>query len=166
MSDRYVVNYVCSGNICRSPIGEVTLRAMLEEEGLGDRVKVVSSGTGDWHVGDPADPRTVEVLARHGFDGSAHRASEFDAGQFDNYDLVLAADFGHERRLNRLAKNDEQRAKVRMARSFDPDAAQAGDLEIPDPYLGVWQDFETVVDQVIAANKGIIEHIRAELDAR
>jgi len=137
---------------------------MLEDAGLGDRVDVVSSGTGDWHVGDPADPRTVEVLEKHGFDGSAHRASQFDDSKFDDYDLILAADFGHERRLNRLARTDEQRDKIRMARSFDDEALSAGDLEIPDPYLGEWQDFETVVEQVLAANRGIIDHIRSELD--
>lgn len=164
MSKTYVVNYVCSGNICRSPIGEVTLRAMLEEAGLGDRVEVVSSGTGNWHVGDPADPRTVEVLEQGGFDGSAHRAAEFNRRQFDAYDLVLAADFGHERALKRWARTDENREKIRMARSFDPEAVAAGDLEIPDPYLGHWSDFEEVLEQVIAANRGIVEHIRAELD--
>lgn len=164
MADRYVVNYVCSGNICRSPIGEVTLRAMIEEAGLADRVEVVSSGTGDWHVGDPADPRTVQVLENHGFDGSAHRAAQFDPRSFDDHDLILAADRGHERRLNRLARNDKDRAKVRLARSFDPEAVADDDLEIPDPYYGEWEGFETVLEQIIAANKGIIEYIRAELD--
>lgn len=166
MSDRYVVNYVCSGNICRSPIGEVTLRAMLEEAGLADRVAVISSGTGDWHVGDPADSRTVAVLAENGFDGSAHRATQFNAKQFDAYDLILAADHGHEHRLNRLARTDENRAKVRMARSFDPEAVAAGDLEIPDPYYGEWEDFEIVLAQVLAANRGIIDHIRTALETR
>lgn len=164
MSRRYTVNYVCSGNICRSPIGEVILRAMLEEAGLGDRVEVVSSGTGNWHVGDPADPRTVDILEKYGYDGSAHRAAEFNTNSFADYDLILAADYGHERALKRWARTDENRAKIHMARSFDPAAVESGDLEIPDPYLGEREDFETVVAQVVAANKGIVEHIRAELD--
>jgi|SRR5690625_185441 len=165
MSRPYTVNYVCSGNICRSPIGEVTLRAMLEEAGLGDRVEVVSSGTGNWHVGDPADPRTVATLERHGYDGSAHRAAEFDGAAFDNYDLILASDYGHERRLNRLARTEEDRAKIRMARSFDEEAVAAGDLEIPDPYLGYQQDFELVMEQVLAANRGVVNYIREQLGA-
>lgn len=164
MSRRYTVNYVCSGNICRSPIGEVTLRAMVEEAGLGDRVEVVSSGTGNWHEGDGADPRTVQILEKYGYDGTAHRAAEFDPS-FDDYDLILAADFGHERRLNRLAQTDQDRAKIRMARSFDEAAVARDDLEIPDPYLGEWEDFELVMEQVIAANKGIVEYIRRELAA-
>ena len=58
MSEPYRVCVVCSGNICRSPMGEIVLRHKLEEAGLGDRVVVDSAGTGDWHVGDGADPRT------------------------------------------------------------------------------------------------------------
>ena len=58
---------------------------------LDDRVRVSSSGTGDWHVGEHADPRTVEVLAAHGYDGSQHRAREFDPDEFDDLDLVLAS---------------------------------------------------------------------------
>jgi len=165
MSRPYIVNYVCSGNICRSPIGEVTLRAMLEEAGLADRVEVISSGTGGWHVGDPADPRTVEILEKYGYNGAEHRASEFDQRSFDDYDLILAADYGHERALKRHAKTDENRAKIRLARSFDEEAVTNGDLEIPDPYLGQWEDFELVMEQVLAANKGIVEHIRSELGA-
>ena len=48
----YRICVVCSGNICRSPIGEIVLREKLRDAGLGDRVVVDSAGTGGWHVGD------------------------------------------------------------------------------------------------------------------
>src|SRR5690625_3914892 len=164
MSRRYTVNYVCSGNICRSPIGEVILRAMLEEAGLGDRVEVVSSGTGNWPVGAPAHPRTVDILEKYGYDGSAHRAAEFNTNSFDDYDLILAADYAHERALKRWARTDENRAKIHMARSFDPAAVESGDLEFAEPSLGERDDFATVVAQVVAASTGMDEALRAELD--
>src|SRR5690606_13734449 len=74
---RFVVSFVCTGNICRSPMGEVILRDLLEREGLADRVAVVSAGTGDWHVGGPADPRAVSTLKQYGLDGERHRAQQF-----------------------------------------------------------------------------------------
>lgn len=161
----YTVNYVCSGNICRSPIGEVTLRAMLDEAGIGDQVRVISSGTGDWHVGDPADHRTVDVLEKHGYDGSQHRATQFDPTQFEEYDLVLAADYGHERVLNRLARTDDDRKKIQMLRSFDPESVSRGELEVPDPYLGTRADFENVIDQVTTANRHLVDYIAQQLKA-
>ena len=48
----YRICVICSGNICRSPMGEVILRQLLDEAGLGDRVEVDSAGTGGWHAGD------------------------------------------------------------------------------------------------------------------
>ena len=59
----YRICFVCTGNICRSPMAEVVCRAQLAERGLGERVSVDSAGTGDWHVGQPADPRTVAALS-------------------------------------------------------------------------------------------------------
>ena len=64
----YRVTVVCTGNICRSPMGEFILRERFEEAGLGDRVVVDSAGTHSWEVGNPADPRTLAVLARNGHD--------------------------------------------------------------------------------------------------
>ena len=60
------VLFVCLGNICRSPLGEGVLAHRLDEEGLSDRVRVDSAGTGAWHLGDPADARSAEVAMRHG----------------------------------------------------------------------------------------------------
>ena len=57
----YRVGLVCLGNICRSPMAEVVLRAAVDAHGLGHRVEVSSCGTGDWHLGEPMDPRA----ARH-----------------------------------------------------------------------------------------------------
>ena len=104
------VTFVCSGNICRSPMGHVILQRLVTDAGLADDVIVTSSGTGDWHVGEHADPRTIAVLAAHGYDGSHHRAREFDPSDFAELDLVLASDDSHVRALRRLA-----------ARTSDPD---------------------------------------------
>src|SRR5947208_2107062 len=126
----YRVTFVCTGNICRSPMAEHIFRRYVEDDGLD--VEVDSSGTGHWHVGDPADARTVATLRRAGY-GSAHRARRFENSWFDRYDLIVALDRGHRRELLRIAAGDEDRAKVRLLREFDP---AARDLDVPDPYFG------------------------------
>ena len=93
----YRITVVCTGNICRSPMAEWVLRERFEAAGLGDRVAVDSAGTTAWEEGNPADPRTIAAMHRHGHIGdySDHRARTFDKRRFDDRDLVLAADHGH-----------------------------------------------------------------------
>ncbi len=153
------VEVICTGNICRSPMGEIILRAMLDKAGL-THVEVGSSGIGGWHVGEGADPRTIAVLRRHGYDGSAHRASQFDAREFGAMDLVLAADRGHLRDLRRLAHRPQDADKVRLLREFDPVAAASGALEVDDPWYGGSADFERCLREVEAACRGLVQHLR------
>ena len=76
----YRLCFVCSGNICRSPIAAVVMQRLVDDAGLTDVVQVDSAGTGDWHVGDPADRRAVTALRYGGYDGRDHRARVFEAG--------------------------------------------------------------------------------------
>jgi protein-tyrosine phosphatase len=165
----YRVIVVCTGNICRSPMGEFVLRERFEAAGLGERVVVDSAGTHSWEVGNPADPRTLDVLRRNGhadFGGRDHVARRFERSWFDEVDLVLAADRGHFRELTQLARGDAQRDKVRMFRSFDPVAAGDGDLDMVDPWYGDDSSFDQTYAEVVAAADGVVEHVRAELDRR
>jgi len=159
----FVVSFVCTGNICRSPMGEVVLRDLLEREGLADRVEVVSAGTGDWHVGGPADPRAVSTLRQFGLDGESHRAQQFVRDTFAEVDLVLALDRGHEDVLRRLAPTEEDRAKVRLLRSFDPAAVAAGELEVDGPSFGGDAAFVPTYEEVVPACEGVVAYLREEL---
>jgi protein-tyrosine phosphatase len=129
----YRVCFVCTGNICRSPIAESVLRRMVAEAGLADRVAVSSAGTGDWHTGDPADHRAMAALRGRGYQ-LEHAARQWLRGDFADADLVVALDSGHYRHLLRQAPDPAARAKVRLLRSFDP--AAGDDLDVPDPYYG------------------------------
>jgi protein-tyrosine phosphatase len=165
----YRVTVVCTGNICRSPMGELLLRERFADAGLADEVVVDSAGTHSWEVGNPADPRTLAVLARNGHDdlgGSEHVARRFERSWFDEVDLVLAADAGHLRELTSLARTDAQRAKIRMFRSFDPVAAEQGDLDMDDPWYGDDTAFDRTYAEVTAAADGVVEHVRRELSSR
>ncbi|MBW8800815.1 MAG: low molecular weight phosphotyrosine protein phosphatase [Streptomyces sp.] len=157
----YRVCFVCTGNICRSPMAESVFRARTAEAGLDDRVETDSAGTGGWHEGDGADPRAVRVLAEHGYD-SEHTARRFQASWFARLDLVIALDSGHLKALRRLAPTDEDARKVRLLRSYDP--AAAGDLDVPDPYYGGLDGFEECLEMVEAASAGLLAAVRAEVE--
>jgi protein-tyrosine phosphatase len=145
------VTFVCMGNICRSPIAEVVLRRKLAERGVRD-VEVDSAGTGGWHVGEPMDDRALAVLAEHGYDGSAHRARQFDRSWFAGRDLILVMDQDNLRAVRRIAPPE---ADVRLFRSFDPAAAEGA--EVPDPYYN--GRFEPVLAMVEAAAEGLAKHL-------
>ena len=151
----YRVTFVCTGNICRSPMAEAILRHHIEEEGLD--VEVDSSGIGSWHVGDAADHRTVAELRRAGY-RSAHIARQFELDWFDRYDLIIALDAGHLRELRRMAPEGESAAKIRLLREFDP--AAAGDLDVPDPYHADAAEFAHVLELIEAAMPGLLDEVR------
>ncbi|GAA2607867.1 low molecular weight protein-tyrosine-phosphatase [Actinomadura fulvescens] len=155
------ITFVCTGNICRSPMAESIFRHHVEEEGLD--VEVDSSGTGGWHVGADADHRTVQALRRAGY-RSAHAARQFEDSWFDTYDLIIALDEGHLRELRAMAPDAAARDKVRLLREFDP--AAGDDLDVPDPYYGGRSDFEHVRDLIEAAVPGLLDEVRARLKER
>jgi protein-tyrosine phosphatase len=157
------VTVVCTGNICRSPMGEVILRDLFREAGLEDDVVVDSAGTTRWEVGNPMDRRALAELHRRGYDGSAHVARQFEPGWLAETDLVLAADSGHASVLRRWARNPADAAKVHLLREFDPEAVAAGTLEVDDPWYGDEDDFVRCFTEVEAACQGVAAWVAAEL---
>ena len=146
------VTFVCTGNICRSPMAERILAAHVARAGLDDRVRVSSAGTHGYHIGDGADPRTDKVLEAAGYP-TGHRAAQVDDEHLAA-DLVVPLDRGHDRILGRLGVPADRR---RLLRSFDPDAD--GDA-VPDPYYGDITDFELVREQIEAAIPGLLAWVR------
>jgi protein-tyrosine phosphatase len=168
----YRVSLVCLGNICRSPTAEVVLRDELARAGLAGQVEVDSSGTGNWHLGGPMDSGARAELAARGYDGSAHRARQFDRSWFGDYDLVVAMDRRNLADLRRMAPDRATaRDRVRLLRSFDPAAAGDGgagrpggdpyDGDVPDPYNGSAADYALAFDLVQAAASGLAAQLAA-----
>lgn len=158
----YRICFVCSGNICRSPMAEYVLQAMVADRGLAGRVEVDSAGTGEWHIGERADRRAVAALARRGYDASSHRARQFEPGWFTDRDLVIALDRGHLRTLRAWAPTESARERVKLLRSFDPDVesdAMASDLDVADPYYDGAQAFSAVLAQIESACTGLLDWI-------
>ena len=151
------VLFVCTGNICRSPTAEGVFRKLLEANGLAESVDVDSAGTGNWHVGESPDDRACEAAVRRGIDIADQRARQVRIEDFDRFDLILAMDQGHYQELQRLCP-DSQRHRLRL---FLDCAPALGARDVPDPYYGGSDGFETVLDMIEAACVGLLAEIRA-----
>ncbi len=138
------------------------MRKLVAEADLADHIYVDSAGTGGWHVGEPPDERSVRAAAARGIlmEGTARQVRTPD--DFDEFDLLLAADRSNLRALHSLAPSSEDRVKIRFLREFDP-AADGSDLEVPDPYYGGSRGFDDVIDLVEAACRGLLDHCIDEL---
>ncbi len=159
------VCFVCSGNICRSPMAEAILRTMADRAGLAAVVQTDSAGTGEWHIGEHADRRTIAALRRAGYDLGDHRARLFEPDWFATRDLVVAMGRDHLRTLSSWAPTETARQKIRLMRSFDPDApddAMGGELDVPDPYYDDARAFSTTLQIIERACRGMFDHLAAD----
>jgi protein-tyrosine phosphatase len=160
VSEPLHVTFVCSGNICRSPMAEKMFAHQLDERGLAGAVRVSSAGTGGWHAGDPADRRAIHVLREHGYP-SGHEAAQLDDDHLAA-DLVVALGRNHVRMLVDLGVPTD---RLRMLRSFDPRSG-AHALDVEDPYYGTQDDFEEVYTVIESALPGLHDWVDEQLATR
>lgn len=136
---------VCLGNICRSPLAEGILRHLAAQKHLNWEID--SAGTGNWHVGDPPDARSVKVARQHGIDISGLRGRQFSAGDFDTFDRIYVMDLDNYRDVLRKARKDADRDKVQLLLEHQQ--------PVPDP----WYDdalFEPVYNLIYNACERIV----------
>jgi protein-tyrosine phosphatase len=154
----------CLGNICRSPMAHVVLEQRLADAGLADDVVVTSSGTGGWHEGEAMDERAAAALRDAGYDPSRHRARTFTRDTYAETDLMLAMDASNLADMTDLAPTVADAGRVRMFRSFDPEATE-GDEEVDDPWYGGPESFQrvlAVVERTSDAIVAAVPRLRAE----
>ncbi|QGU05090.1 low molecular weight protein-tyrosine-phosphatase [Corynebacterium comes] len=153
--ERYHVDFVCTGNICRSPMAEVIFRDAVERSGMAAYIRVSSCGIGGWHVGNGADKRAVAELRAAGHDGSDHIASRLGPEDMAA-DLLIALDTGHVAEMVTLGVPEE---KIRLLRSFDPDAPEQASVD--DPYYGGPEGFTQTRTQIESAVEGLLAFAHA-----
>lgn len=185
----YRVLIVCTGNICRSPMGEIVLRDRLAEAGIDD-VEVRSAGVSSEEHGNPVDSRARQVLREHGHDVGAHHAHRATDAELRDADLILVMTTGHARSLRgMLSQIGEPLDKVHLWREFDgtigvaADGAfgeggvlagdsskrshsanlyhSAGEYDVPDPWYGGPEDFQDTYEVVDRGARGLVEFIEA-----
>lgn len=148
------VCFVCTGNICRSPMADVVFRALAERAGVGDRFAVTSRGTGDWHVGEQADARGRDAMRRAGYDGEAHRAAQLSDADIAGNDVLVALDRGHARVLRERGAAPD---RVVLLTEFDPERPE--DPDVFDPYYSEQPVYDRVLAQVERSCAVLLERL-------
>ena len=151
--------FVCMGNICRSPTAEGVFRQKLRESGLEGKVDVASAGTHGYHIGEAPDQRTQRAAAQRGYDLSNIRARKIAPQDLDYFDMILAMDRNSLETL-RLMCPAEYTGRLGL---FMDCSNNFEDDEVPDPYYGLGQGFDLVLDMVEDATAGLIATIRQRL---
>lgn len=151
------VLFVCTGNICRSPMAEAVFRHLARQRGLD--VVVDGAGVAAYHVGEPPHRLTLQTLARHGIEppGVARQVRSVD---FDEFDHIIAMDRGHRREL--LGWHGAKAEKVSLLHDWLPESIP---VDVPDPYYGPPSDYEVVFDLVWAGSTAILDRITPAQDS-
>ncbi len=157
------IMFVCTGNICRSPLAEAVFHDLSHKEGVEERFEVDSSGTTAYHVGQQADDRMRSVAASRGVE-IRHRSKQLIPQDFDEHDLLLAMDRSNLREMRSIARNSAHRDKIRLFREFDPQGGP--DAEVPDPYYGGRSGFEKVYDMVERTSRSLLSALLDRVSTR
>ncbi|AJC21860.1 low molecular weight protein-tyrosine-phosphatase [Pandoraea pulmonicola] len=155
---RTSVLFICMGNICRSPSADGIFRHRLAEAGLSDLIEVDSAGTHGYHLGHAPDVRTQAAAKRRGYDLSALVARRVDADDFERFDWIVAMDEANVAELMARCPAGQRHKIVRLM-----DFATRHDAtEVPDPYYGGEQGFETVLDYIEDGLDGLLERLKQD----
>ncbi|MEM9374326.1 MAG: low molecular weight protein-tyrosine-phosphatase [Planctomycetota bacterium] len=147
------VLFVCLGNICRSPLAEGIFIHMARQRGVLDRFNIDSCGTGGWHAGEPADPRSIAVAARHGIELPS-RARKFDPrADIDGFDWLIPMDRQNHRDL---LDRGVPESKLKLMLDFHPEPPTR---EVPDPYYGGPDGFDKVYDMLTVSCDAMLDRL-------
>lgn len=148
--------FVCLGNICRSPLAEAALR----DEARRRRLDLIidSAGTGNWHAGEPPDPRAIATAAHNGVDITALRARQVTRGDFTRFDHIVALDHDNLKNLRRLAPAD---ATAELSLLLDHVPGREGQ-PVADPWFGDEAGFDVTWTEVTAAARELADRLQRE----
>jgi protein-tyrosine phosphatase len=182
--EKIKVLFVCLGNICRSPAGEAVMLEVVKELGMSDCWEIDSAGTGDYHIGDLADPRMRQHAAKRGI-RLLHRCRQVRSTDFDYFDIILAMDDSNRRNLLNLSPTVDTDAKILPISAFFTAGPLAPAAEavaeytpkslsnkgvaskaaaydatigydyVPDPYYSGAEGFELVLDMLAIACRNL-----------
>jgi len=145
---------VCLGNICRSPLAEGILQSKVNPE----KVFVDSAGTAGYHIGNQPDTRSIAVAQKYGLDISRQRCRKFDTQDFKDFDIIYVMDNSNFENVIAKSQNELQKSKVKLLLS----EGNSNIDEVPDPYYGGEDGFESVFHMIDTA----CESIAAKLNTK
>lgn len=150
------VLFVCLGNICRSPMAAAIFKHKIQQQGLSYQCD--SCGTGDYHIGGPADQRTLAVAQKNGVKVN-HTARQLSDADLDEFDYIFAMDKSNQFNIQRLPSAQTHKHKIKLIRVYDPN----GLGDVPDPYHGTEKDFQEVFEMLNRSIDQFINQLQSKV---
>lgn len=152
--------FVCMGNICRSPAAEGVFKSLVEKENLNHLFEIDSAGTIGYHAGEQPDERMRKHAGKRGYN-LVHSARKFNPDRdFDYFDYIITMDDENYYNVKQAARNNKDSNKIHKMIEYSIDIQPSS---VPDPYYGGMQGFETVLNILEDASKGLLEKVKDEL---
>lgn len=151
MTEKIRVIFVCTGNICRSPMAEAIFKHMVEEAGLSDRFEISSAGLVSYHIGERPHRGTIKVLSEMQVPLDPQKtARQVNMQDIGSYDYVIALDTSHYQALKGVGN-------VHLMLDYSRKTTLQ---DVPDPYYTL--DFNEVYDLLDDACRGLLTVIRKD----
>ncbi len=146
--------FVCTGNICRSPLAEGILREKMKKLNIPGETD--SAGFEEFHIGDPPDPRAILTAQKRNIDITGHVARLFSVSDFDDFDKIYVMDSSHFSKMSKMARNpqDQQKADYLMNLVYPGE-----NLPVDDPWYYGMQAFEKVYEQLDLACQILVKKL-------
>ena len=132
--------FVCTGNICRSPMAEFVMKDLVEQSGRGEEFHIESAAVTTEEIGNPVYPPARQKLASVGISCEGKRARQLRKGDYAKFDYIIGMDNYNLTGMHRILGKDPE-GKIHLLLDF---TEQPG--EIDDPWYT--RDFDTAYDQI------------------
>ena len=142
--------FVCHGNICRSPMAEFVMKALVKKEGLEREFFIASAATSTEEIGNPVYPPARRMLQKHGIDCAGKTARQMTARDYGQYDLLVGMDGANLRNMRRICGGDRD-GKLRLLREYTDRPGDVADPWYTGDFEATWRDVDEGCRGLLAA---------------
>ena len=145
--------FVCHGNICRSPMAEFVMKALVQEQGLSYRYEIASAATSTEEIGNPVYPPARRMLAAHGISCAGKTARQMTKQDYADYDLLIGMDHANLRNMRRICGGDPD-GKLHLLLDYTNRPGEVADPWYTDDFQSTWEDVTDGCQGLLKALEG------------
>ena len=145
------IEFVCHGNICRSPMAEYILKDMVKKRGMSEYFRISSAATSTEEIGNPVHHGTRSKLRREGVPVGEHRAVRMTKEDYQCYDYLIGMDKWNITNMLHILGGDPEQKVCRLLDFTDHPR------DIADPwYTG---DFDITYNDICEGCNALLNHL-------